>query len=138
VRTTSVGYRLSDSPLFAKCDRQERNLVDRIGTQVRRPAGTVLAREGALSRQFMVILDGIATACHADGIEEIAAGGAIGIREIILCAPHSASIVAETPVVLEVLSVREFAALLEAVPRLRTDFAPRALARAAASCDASQ
>ena len=118
MRPTSTAYLLSDSDLFATCDRQERNLVDRMGAQVRRPAGTVLAREGALPRQFIVILDGVATACHPDGVEEITAGNAIGVREIILRAPHIAKIVAETPVVLEVLSLREFASLLEIVPML--------------------
>ena len=132
MRTTSDVHRLSDSTLFATCDRQERNRVDRMGAQVRRPAGTVLAREGALPRQFVVILDGVATACRPDGVEEITAGNAIGVREIILRARHNATIVAETPVVLEVLSLREFASLLRTVPTLATAFAVTA-ARSEAS-----
>ena len=127
--TTSVVHRLSDSPLFATCDRQERHRVDRIGTQVRRPAGAVLAREGTLARQFIVVLDGIATATHPDGCGEVAAGDAIGAREIIRRTPHRATIVAETPVVLEVLSLREFAALVEIMPTLAYGWALHASAR---------
>ena len=121
MRTSSVVHRLSNAALFTNCDRQERNRLDRMGTQVRRPAGTVLAREGARARQFIVILDGSATACHPDGVEVIAAGGAIGAREIILGEPHSETIVADRAVVLEVLDPREFAALLETVPTLASD-----------------
>jgi CRP-like cAMP-binding protein len=129
MRTASVTHRLSDTALFATCDRQERHRVDRIGTQVRRPAGAVLAREGTLARQFIVILDGIATACHTDGVEELAPGNAIGAREIIRRTPHTATIVAETPVLVEVLSLREFAALLEIVPTLAYGWALHAPAR---------
>ncbi len=126
---TSVLHRLSDTPLFATCDRQERHRVDRIGTQVRRPAGAVLAGEGTLARQFIVILDGIATATHSDGCEELTAGSAIGAREIIRRTPHTATVVAETPVVLEVLTLREFAALLEIMPTLAYGWALHVSAR---------
>jgi CRP/FNR family transcriptional regulator, cyclic AMP receptor protein len=129
MRTPSVIHRLSDCPLFATCDRQERQRVDRIGTQVRRPAGAVLAREGTLARQFIVILEGVATAARPDGCEELTAGNAIGAREIIQRTPHTATIVAETPVVLEVLTVREFAALLEIMPSLAYGWALHASCR---------
>ena len=129
MHTPTVTHRLSESPLFATCDRQERHRVDRIGTQVRRPAGAVLAREGTMARQFIVILEGTATACHGDGVEEIGAGSAIGAREIIRRTLHTTTIVAETPVVLEVLTLREFAALLEILPTLAYGWALHASSR---------
>jgi CRP-like cAMP-binding protein len=118
MRTPYVTHRLSESALFATCDRHERQRVDRIGTQVRQPAGVVLAAEGAVARQFIVVLDGTVSACHSDGVEVLGAGSAIGAREIIQRTLHTATVVAETAVVLEVLTLREFAALVEVVPTL--------------------
>ena len=111
MHATAVSYRLSDSGFFSTRDRRVRKRLDCIGTQVRRPAGTVLAHEGTRVRQVIVIVEGIATACHADGVERITAGGTIGAREIVLGRAHTATIVAETPVVLEVLGLGEFSAL---------------------------
>jgi CRP-like cAMP-binding protein len=66
----------------------------------------------------MVVLEGTVTACHGDGVEVLGAGSAIGAREIIQRTLHTATIAAETPVVLEVLTLREFATLVEVVPTI--------------------
>jgi CRP-like cAMP-binding protein len=129
MRNPTVTHRLSDAALFATCDRKERQRVDRIGTQVRRPAGAVLAHEGAMAREFLVVLDGSVTACHGDAIDEFSAGCAIGAREIIQGTPHTATMTAATPVVLEVLTLREFATLLEIVPTIAYGWALHASAR---------
>jgi CRP-like cAMP-binding protein len=129
MRTPPVVHRLSDSALFGMCDRQERQRVDRIGTQVRRPAGAVLVHTGTVARQFIVVLEGTVTACHGDGVEVLGAGSAIGAREIIQRTLHTATIAAETPVVLEVLTLREFATLLEVVPTIAYGWALHAAAQ---------
>jgi len=129
MRNPTVTYRLSDSALFASCDRQERRYVDRIGTQVRRPAGAVLTREGTTARQFIVVLDGTVTACHGYGVEVLGPGSSIGAREIIQRTPHTATVAAETSVVLEVLTLREFATLLAVVPTIAYGWALHSSAR---------
>jgi CRP-like cAMP-binding protein len=129
MRNPTAIHRLSDSALFATCDRQERQRVDRIGTQVRRPAGAILAHEGTTAHQFIVVLDGTVTACHGDGVEVLGAGRAIGAREIIQRTSHTATIAAETTVVLEVLTLREFATLLEVMPTIAYGWALHAAAR---------
>jgi CRP-like cAMP-binding protein len=120
---TVTASRLTDLPLFANCDRQERRMLDRLGTRLRRPAGSVLAFDGRPARQVIVILDGVATARYLDGEVQLGAGEIVGAAEVIGRRPHAATIVADTSVVVEALSIREFQTLLANVAPLATELA---------------
>ncbi len=120
---TVTASRLTDLPLFANCDRQERRMLDRLGTRLRRPAGSVLAFDGRPARQVIVILEGVATARYLDGEVQLGAGEIIGAPEVIGRRPHAATIVADTAVVVEALSIREFLTLLASVAPLATELA---------------
>ena len=120
---TVTASRLTDLPLFASCDRQERRMLDRLGTRLRRPPGSVLAFDGRPARQVIVILEGVATARYLDGEVQLGAGEIIGAAEVIGRRPHAATIVADTPVVVEALSIREFQTLLATVAPLATELA---------------
>jgi CRP-like cAMP-binding protein len=120
---TVTASRLTDLPLFANCDRQERRMLDRLGTRLRRPVGSVLAFEGRPARQVIIILEGVATARYLDGEVQLVAGEIIGAAEVIGRRPHAATIVADTSVVVEALSIREFQTLLATVAPLATELA---------------
>jgi CRP-like cAMP-binding protein len=72
--------------------------------RIRVAEGTVLAREGGLVREMVVILDGEVVASGHDGRERrLGAGARIGACELLTGAPHPATVVARTA--LEVLVI---------------------------------
>lgn len=79
-------------PLAAHADR------------VRVPEGTVLAREGGLVHEMVVVVDGEVVASRRDGGERrLGTGARIGAHELVTGAPHSDTVVARSA--LEVLVI---------------------------------
>jgi CRP-like cAMP-binding protein len=91
----------------APFDRYPRRNLRRLAAhadRIRVPEGTVLAREGGLVREMVVVLDGEVVASGHDGCERrLGTGAQIGARELVTGAPHPATLVAGTA--LEVLVV---------------------------------
>lgn len=90
---------LSSVPLFAKLsDRQRRKLL-RSANEDSYEAGDVIVREGGRSEKLFVILEGNARVIH-DGrtVSSRAPGEFFGEVSMIDGRPHTASVVADTPV----------------------------------------
>jgi CRP-like cAMP-binding protein len=91
----------------APFDRYPRRRLRRLAAhadRIRVPEGTVLAREGGLVREMIVVLDGEVVASGHDGRERrLGTGARIGALELVTGAPHPATLVASTE--LEVLVV---------------------------------
>lgn len=129
-----IDEQLATIALFAACDRRERAEIVRLTTTVDVEAGKVLAEEGRLGLEFVVILDGEATV--RKGGEEVARlrpGDYFG-EIALLDEAHvrTASVVAETDMRLAVLDRREFSQLLDEHPAI-TRRLLTGLARIAAS-----
>ena len=90
-------------------------------TEVRAPAGAVLAVEDELVSEVILVLDGYAGA-EAKRIPVLALGpgAVIGGPEALVGSLHSFSVVAQTPVVLRVLSATDFAQIVAAAPSFAT------------------
>ena len=94
-------------------------MVRRALDQVAAPAGTTLCEEGTVGREFFFIVEGRASVRR--GGRKIAAlgpGDYFGELALLDRKPRSATVVADTDMVLLTMSQREFTGLLEDVPPL--------------------
>lgn len=106
-------------PLFRGLNKTQLAAVARASTPVSRPAGTVLATEGRMGREFVLLLDGAARVERAGKlIGTLGPGGFFGEISLLDGKPRTATVIAETPCELLVVEWREFRPLLEAVPGL--------------------
>jgi CRP/FNR family transcriptional regulator, cyclic AMP receptor protein len=111
--------RLEDVPLFQGCSRRQLKQVAKIAETFDAPAGMPLARVGEPGNQFFLILDGTARVDVSPQKQRyLHPGDFFGEMSLLDGEPRSASVVAETPVRLLVISRRNFATLMGEVPGL--------------------
>jgi CRP-like cAMP-binding protein len=120
---------LRSAPLFEDLSRKELSQLARVSEDLEVDPGTVLCKEGEIGHEFFVIVDGkvkvsrkgrrIATRDGGDFVGEIAL-----LEEI----PRTATVTAETPVRLFVLTRKDFRHLLDETPSVERKVL-RALAR---------
>jgi CRP-like cAMP-binding protein len=110
---------LSTIWLFSACTARERKTLRRAFEEVAVPAGKVLTEEGAIGREFFLILEGKASVLH-DGRSVATLGPYQYFGELSLLdrGPRTATVVADTDMRLLVLSQREFNGILETVPTM--------------------
>ncbi len=110
---------LSTVPLFSRCSKKELSLLSRLTTNITIPAGRVAARQGHLGREFIVIVNGEATVA-VDGqiVTTLGAGDFFGEIALLDGGPRTATVTAETDLVVEVMSHQEFASLLIDAPQV--------------------
>jgi CRP/FNR family transcriptional regulator, cyclic AMP receptor protein len=118
-RTRPLHEHLKSIPLFAACSPDELKQVAAKASAISYPAGTVLAREGEVGCEFMVIVEGTAEVRRA-GTDALALGPGDFFGEIALLdgGPRTASVVATSDVSAEVIEERDFRVLLYDVPSL--------------------
>ena len=120
---------LKRAPLFEGLSRKDLTTLARVSEDLEVEPGTVLCREGEIGQEFFVIIDGkvkvtrkgrrIATRGTGDFVGEIAL-----LEEI----PRTATVTADTPVRLFVLTRKDFRHLLDENPGVERKVL-RALAR---------
>jgi hypothetical protein len=107
-------------PLFATCSRSELRLVSAVTTRLVVPPGKVLVHEGARPSALVVVRDGAADA-RRDGrqVEAISTGGHFGEIALVrgICEPGT--VVARTPMTVDVVGPREFRTLYAVVDSFR-------------------
>ena len=108
-----------DSPLFSGLSKKELKAVARLMTPLTVPQGTVLTREGDPGREAMLISAGTARV-ERDGenVATLGPGELFGELALLTGAPRTATVTAETEVVVAALSRQEFATLLDTSPTL--------------------
>ena len=111
---------LKKVPLFSGLSRRYLDLIARQTDEVKEEAGTVLAKQGALGLEFLLLLEGGARV-DRDGtvIARLGPGDFFGEMSLIDGMPRSASVIAEDPSVLLVIQARSFRSLLDEVPELQ-------------------
>lgn len=107
-------------PLFAQLSRRHLQRVARHADEVAAPAGKVLARQDEMGRELLIIVEGQARV-ERDGhvLARLAAGDFVGEMSLIDHKPRSASVIAETDVVLLTIHSRAFRPLLDSVPGMK-------------------
>ena len=118
-RHDRIEQRLAEVPLFAGLSKKELRTIAHLATYLEEPEGTVLTAEGESGNEFIIVLEGEVEV--QQGGEVIATrGGGDYFGEIALIdhRPRTATIVAKTPVEIEVIGRQEFTGMLAEVPEL--------------------
>ena len=110
---------LSSIWLFSTATPRELRLVAKALDEVAAPAGTVLTEEGTMGREFFFVVDGRAfVRRNGRKVALLGPGDYFGELALLDGGPRSATVVADTDMVLLNMSRREFYGLLEDVPPL--------------------
>ena len=107
-------------PLFSHCNKKQLGEIATLADLIDLPAGTALIREGAVGREFMLIVEG-AVEVRRKGrkINELGAGDFIGEMALISGAPRNATVTTSQDSSLLVVTDRGFWELLERAPDLQ-------------------
>lgn len=114
-----IDEQLAAVPLFAGLSKKQLRRISSLMTRIDRPAGQVLTTEGQPGFEFFIVLEGEVEVRQGDqAIATRRAGEYVGEIALVDRRPRTATVVATTPVSVEVLSRREFVSLLAEVPEL--------------------
>jgi len=111
--------RIRTLPMFAGCNKDELDEIDRLTDEIRVPEGRTVIRQGDLGQEFALIVEGTADIVK-DGevVATIGPGAYFGEVALLDSITRTASVVAASDLVLEVLDRRGFNTLLDDLPRL--------------------
>jgi CRP-like cAMP-binding protein len=110
---------LARVPLFKGLSKKHLRQVRSLATTVDVSPGRVLAREGGAGHEFIVVLEGEVEIRQGDEvIATCGAGDYVGEIALIDQRPRTATVVATSPAVLDVIGKREFADLLAEEPEI--------------------
>ena len=114
-----IDERLAEVPLFAGLPKKDLRRITMLATPLELPAGKELTREGAHGSEFFIVLEGEVEVRHGDHvIAKCGPGGYFGEIALLDDRPRTATVVAKTPVTIEVIGRREFSTLIKDVPEL--------------------
>jgi CRP/FNR family transcriptional regulator, cyclic AMP receptor protein len=117
-------------PLFAQCDDKALRDISSLMTQLDLPAGAHLMREGEFGKEFFIIVSGTASVSKkGEVVADVGPGAYLGEISIIDGGRRTATIVATTPMVVEVATHPEFAGLLQRAPEIAVSMLPVLAAR---------
>ena len=110
---------LAQVPLFKDLSKKHLRKVRSLTTRVDVAPGRVLAREGGGGHEFIIVLDGEVEIRQDDEVvATCGAGDYVGEIALIDNRPRTATVVATSPAVLDVIGQREFADLLADEPEI--------------------
>ncbi len=111
---------LKKVPLFNDLSQRHLGRIATLASERQKDAGITLARQGAPGLEFFLILEGIARV-ERDGrlLARLGTGDCFGEMSLIDFGLRSATVTAETPIVLMVIHTRSFQRLLYDVPALQ-------------------
>lgn len=114
-----IDQTLSRIPIFSECSRRELKAISKLVTPVEVKAGKVLTEQGEPGREFMIIASGTATVSR-DGkpIAKLGPGDFFGELAVLAGVPRTATVTADTDMVIEALNRQEFSSLLDESPAI--------------------
>ena len=113
---------LQEVPLFKGLSKKQLRLISSLATRLDEPAGTVLTKEGGRGQEFIIVLAGEVEVRKDDRVVATRGPGSyIGEIALLDNRPRTATVVAKTPVTIEVIGRREFHGLLAESPQLSTE-----------------
>ena len=119
IRSDAVSDRLATVALFAACTERELRDISRLATEIEVEAGKALVTEGEPGHEFLIVLDGTATAfARGAQVASFGPGDCFGELALLDNGPRTATVIADTPMRLAVVGQAEFGALLDSVPVL--------------------
>ena len=113
---------LQKVPLFRGLSKKQLRDISGLATRLNEPAGTVLTKEGKIGHEFIIVIEGEIEVRKGDQvIATRGPGDYVGEIALLDQRPRTATVVAKTPVVIEVIGQREFRTLLAEAPELSSD-----------------
>jgi CRP/FNR family cyclic AMP-dependent transcriptional regulator len=110
---------LKGAPLFEGLSRKELAQLARVSEDLEVEPGTVLCKEGDIGHEFFVIVDGKVKISRKGRRVSVRGGGDfVGEIALIEDVPRTATVTAETPVRLFVLTRKDFRHLLDEQPNV--------------------
>jgi len=114
-----AGDELAEIPLFQNLSAKQLAAVDRLVTTIDVAAGRELIHQGEPGREFIVVVAGEAEVRRDGNVIAIRGPGTFfGEMALLLDRPRNASIVATTPMTIDVIDRQDFKRLLEEFPDL--------------------
>jgi CRP-like cAMP-binding protein len=118
-RHAYIDERLAQIPLFQGLSKKELRNLSSLATRLEEPAGKVLTKEGQQGYEFIIVLEGeVEVRQHGEVIAKRGAGDYFGEIALLDNRPRTATVVAVTPVVIEVIERREFLGLVAENPQI--------------------
>ena len=116
---TTLVERLGNIELFSELTNKEIKKVASYMTTIDVREGRDLTVQGTVGREFMIIAEGEASV-RRNGrlIATLGPGDFFGELAVIAGVPRTATVTAESPMVVEALNRREFSSLLDESPKL--------------------
>jgi CRP/FNR family transcriptional regulator, cyclic AMP receptor protein len=113
---------LARVPLFAGLSKEQLRQIGSLMTRLDVGAGKVLARQGDVGREFVILLEGEVEIVR-DGkvVATRGAGDYVGEIALLDNRPRTATVTAKTDVAAEVLNRAEFSSLLATSPELSNE-----------------
>jgi CRP/FNR family cyclic AMP-dependent transcriptional regulator len=114
-----IDEHLAAVPLFEGLSKKQLRRISSLMTRLDEPAGKVLTREGEQGYEFVIVLEGEVEVRQGDRVVATRGPGEyVGEIALLDRRPRTATVVATTLVLVEVLSRREFMSLLAQAPEL--------------------
>jgi CRP-like cAMP-binding protein len=110
---------LASVPVFSNCTKSQLQEIGKVADEIFLPAGKVLARQGEVGVDLLILLDGTASVTR-DGqrVATVTSGDVVGELAVISGRPRNATVVAETELCVLVLTRRGLDQLLDDIPGL--------------------
>jgi CRP-like cAMP-binding protein len=118
-RHAYIDERLAEIPLFQGLSKKELSHISSLATRLELPAGKALTKEGQQGYEFIIVLEGeVEVRQHGQVIAKRGAGDYFGEIALLDNRPRTATVMAITPVVIEVIERREFLGLVAENPEI--------------------
>jgi CRP-like cAMP-binding protein len=107
-------------PLFADCSKRELRAIAEAVDEVDVPADTLLTKEGATGREFVVIVEGAAEVRRRGRkVNDLGAGDFLGEIALVSRGPRTATVRTTQPTHALVITASNFRALLRRTPSMQ-------------------
>lgn len=117
-----IDERLAQVPLFRTLDKKHLRQISSLATQIDVEAGKELTRQGEYGNEFIIVLEGEAEV-RVDGkvVATRGPGDYFGEIALVVNRPRTATVVARTPMKIEVIGRREFQTMLHDNPSIAAE-----------------
>ena len=107
-------------PLFSRCSKNELKRIAQLADEIDLPAGRVLCREGAIGREFFILLEGtVDVRSDTRLLPDLGPGDFLGEIALVVEAPRTATVRTITPVRALVITDRAFRELMRRSPDIQ-------------------
>ncbi len=105
--------------MFSACNKKELGKLAAVAQERKVPSGTVLTKEGEAGDEFFVVAEGMAEATiRGRKVGTIPAGSFFGEMSLLDQGPRTATVTAELPMRLVVISAKDFGKVLDEAPSI--------------------